>query len=49
MNVECTPDQTIHKRSTPISSFFTTKAGVPGSLSKPNLITFPGKNIFGIS
>ena len=40
-------DQTIHKRSTPISSFFTTKEGVPGSLSsfepidvKPNLITF---------
>ena len=40
-------DQSIPKRSTPISSFFTTKEGVPGSLSsfepidvKPNLITF---------
>ena len=43
-------DQTIPKRSTPISSFFTTKEGVPGSLSsfepidvKPNLITFQVK------
>ena len=40
-------DQNIPKRSTPISSFFTTKEGVPGSLTsfepidiKPNLITF---------
>jgi len=40
-------DQVIPKRSTPISAFFTTKEGVPGSLSsfepidiKPNLITF---------
>ena len=40
-------EQNIPKRSTPISSFFTTKEGVPGSLStfepidiKPNLITF---------
>ena len=40
-------EQSIPKRSTPISSFFTTKEGVPGSLSsfepidvKPNLITF---------
>ena len=40
-------DQTIPQRSTPISAFFTTKEGVPGSLSsfepidiKPNLITF---------
>ena len=48
-------DQTIPKRSTPISSFFTTKEGVPGSLSsfepidvKPNLITFQVK-YFGIS
>ena len=36
-------DQTIPKRSTPISSFFTTKEGVPGSLFKPNLITFQVK------
>ena len=40
-------EQNIPKRSTPISSFFTTKEGVPGSLSsfeytdiRPNLITF---------